>query len=514
MSKKLVAVLRGLSAVVLMLFATNFLPILAATQSHVAAGSDKVFVCKYTGTPGVNETLQTGNNPISVSVNAIKDFHGIGSYFNDGQNSSYVLAYDTRTGGGQGGEPSISECPQVPANSATAAPATSEDACGTDNDTITIPTVDHVYYTINGNTVSGTLPAAGSTTVVAHAEDGYTLTAEYSHTFNFTNETCTQSATAAPATSEDACGTDNDTITIPTVDHVYYTINGNTVSGTLPAAGSTTVVAHAEDGYTLTAEYSHTFNFTNETCDSGEVAICHATGEGTDGKFVLIEHLSAAGAYNGHLGTSHQHGRDIIPPFAFNGNIYSQNWDTIGQAIFRAGCNVPEQQPTQVNPAVSFTESNCENASGRVTVTTTAGVTYKVNGTVVTGTTSYAAGSSVTVTVELAQGYALASGAHGSFSHVFSAAPTGCVLGLIDVCPNVPGDQSTVPAGMTKDKASGNCITTMLTGGRGGDVLGASTTELANTGQSTLGAIIVGLMVIGLTLAASVATRRQYRLDA
>jgi len=64
---------------------------------------DKVFVCKYVGTPGVDERLQTGQNPISVSVNAIPDFPGIGGFFADGQNRSLVVAYDT----GQG-EPS---CP-------------------------------------------------------------------------------------------------------------------------------------------------------------------------------------------------------------------------------------------------------------------------------------------------------------------------------------------------------------------------------------------------------------------
>jgi len=71
----------------------------------------KVFVCKYVGTPGVDERLQTGNNPISVSVNAIPDYQGVGSYFADAQGRSFVLAEDTRTGGGQEGEPSVSECP-------------------------------------------------------------------------------------------------------------------------------------------------------------------------------------------------------------------------------------------------------------------------------------------------------------------------------------------------------------------------------------------------------------------
>ncbi|UTT63544.1 hypothetical protein [Microcella humidisoli] len=71
----------------------------------------KVFVCKYVGTPGDDERLQTGNNPISVSVNAIPNYQGVGSYFADAQGRSYVLALDERQGGGQQGEPDVSECP-------------------------------------------------------------------------------------------------------------------------------------------------------------------------------------------------------------------------------------------------------------------------------------------------------------------------------------------------------------------------------------------------------------------
>lgn len=78
----------------------------------------KVFVCKYVGKPGVDEVLQSGNNPISVSVNAIRDYNGVGSYFNDAQGRSYVLAEDTRTGGGQEGEPSVDSCP-VPSTTTT-----------------------------------------------------------------------------------------------------------------------------------------------------------------------------------------------------------------------------------------------------------------------------------------------------------------------------------------------------------------------------------------------------------
>ncbi len=71
-----------------------------------AAPAEKVLVCKYIGTPGVDERLQTGNNPISVSSNAIPNYNGVGSYFADGQNRSYVLAIDN----GQD-EPDVSQCP-------------------------------------------------------------------------------------------------------------------------------------------------------------------------------------------------------------------------------------------------------------------------------------------------------------------------------------------------------------------------------------------------------------------
>lgn len=85
----------------------------------LAAPASKVWVCKYVGKPGVDERLQTGNNPISVSSNAIKDYKGVGSYFNDAHGRSYVLAVDN----GQP-EPDVSNCPapQTPVNPPSPSP--------------------------------------------------------------------------------------------------------------------------------------------------------------------------------------------------------------------------------------------------------------------------------------------------------------------------------------------------------------------------------------------------------
>ena len=85
--------------------AVIILAIILVAKLAGAVPAPKYFVCKYTGKPGVDEVLQTGNNPISVSANALTPPIVIGGYFNDAQGRSYVVAEDT----GQD-EP---ECPVV-----------------------------------------------------------------------------------------------------------------------------------------------------------------------------------------------------------------------------------------------------------------------------------------------------------------------------------------------------------------------------------------------------------------
>ena len=68
--------------------------VLAGAAVAMAVPAPKYFVCKYVGTPGVNESLQTGQNPISVSGNALDQPVVIGAYFNDAQGRSYVVAED------------------------------------------------------------------------------------------------------------------------------------------------------------------------------------------------------------------------------------------------------------------------------------------------------------------------------------------------------------------------------------------------------------------------------------
>ena len=125
---------------------------------------DKVFVCKYVRKPGENgfELLQTGQNPISVSINALVGPGvevNIGDEFQDAQGKSVVIAFDT----GQP-EPDVSECPGfVITTTTTIAPTTTTTGVTTSTSTSTsttsIPTT-----TSSSTSTTTTLPSSTSTT--------------------------------------------------------------------------------------------------------------------------------------------------------------------------------------------------------------------------------------------------------------------------------------------------------------------------------------------------------------
>lgn len=68
-----------------------------------------------------------------------------------------------------------------------------------------------------------------------------------------------------------------------------------------------------------------------------KLTICHATGSETNPFVVITPAISAV--YHAHI--EHQHNEDIIPPFEYKGQTYSQNWDAKGQAIYNNDCATP-----------------------------------------------------------------------------------------------------------------------------------------------------------------------------
>ncbi|MDO8337189.1 MAG: hypothetical protein Q7T15_02905 [Microcella sp.] len=148
----------------------------------------KVWVCKYVGTPGVDERLQVAgpgqNNPIEVSVNAIQDdgwdvASGTG-WFSDGQGRSYAIGYSDARGGGQGDEPDINECPRPDFPDATPGATTSPATCEVSTGSITFAdNAGIAEYRIGeqsyqpGDTGSGFAPA--DYVITAVPEDNFDL---------------------------------------------------------------------------------------------------------------------------------------------------------------------------------------------------------------------------------------------------------------------------------------------------------------------------------------------------
>ena len=95
-----------------------------SAPAHAAPASSMVWVCKYVGTPGDDERLQTGNNPIRVSGNsADEDKDGqvfVGDQFADAQGRSVIVQIEGEDPGAEICSPTPP--PDIPTTSPTASP--------------------------------------------------------------------------------------------------------------------------------------------------------------------------------------------------------------------------------------------------------------------------------------------------------------------------------------------------------------------------------------------------------
>lgn len=169
--------------------------VLVATSASAEHGH-KAFVCKYVGTPGVDERLQTGDNPIEVDSHAVQG-QEVGVPFNDAQGRSVVIDNDVAPGDP---EPSVEDCPDLnppppppppppPTEVTAAAPAFIDPTCPAPTGSVQLPTTEGVSYS-----QSGTAAPGSTVTVTATALEGFVLTgpAEWSHTFAAVPASCNQ----------------------------------------------------------------------------------------------------------------------------------------------------------------------------------------------------------------------------------------------------------------------------------------------------------------------------------
>jgi hypothetical protein len=83
----------------------------AAATPMAPPGPHKSYVCKYVGKPGVDERLQTGNNPIFIDNHALLGYNGtvtVGQEFKDRQGRSVVIVANTER---LNPEPTVADCP-------------------------------------------------------------------------------------------------------------------------------------------------------------------------------------------------------------------------------------------------------------------------------------------------------------------------------------------------------------------------------------------------------------------
>jgi hypothetical protein len=101
-----------------------------STPAHAADADSQVWVCKYVGTPGDDEVLKEGKNPIEVNGNSVdKDKNGqvfVGDQFADAQGRSVIV----QIGGEDPGAGICSPTPP-PVIQPTATPTAARPAGGT-----------------------------------------------------------------------------------------------------------------------------------------------------------------------------------------------------------------------------------------------------------------------------------------------------------------------------------------------------------------------------------------------
>ena len=134
------------------------------------------------------------------------------------------------------------------------------------------------------------------------------------------------------------------------------------------------------------------------------VAFCDMTSSTTG----VLETKSASEVVSHELNGTPEEARDIVPPFTYNGHTYSQLWDSNGEAIFNAQCNLTSG--VQATTTVTTTTPPTTTAPPATTTSTVAATTTS---TVAAATTTTVASSTTTTTAAAAAATNTPSGTGG-----------------------------------------------------------------------------------------------------
>ena len=183
-------------------------------------GEHQVVVCKYVGTPGVDERLQTGQNPIVVDANALEGIGFTGAFpfdFSDKQGNSTAIrwAASAQDGG-------ITECPSPPEpikGELVVVKVVVNDDDGTKTASDFSFTVDGQPYAFESDGSNSFVKDPGSYTVAEVAAAGYT------------------------SSVDDGC------VTVVAGQTVTVTITNDDVAPPPPTTGDASVICILPEGY-------------------------------------------------------------------------------------------------------------------------------------------------------------------------------------------------------------------------------------------------------------------------
>lgn len=167
------------------------------------------------GTYAVADVIGYGDNDLALAVVTVTAAEGY--RLPSGAQVEYRAEFDSRL---------IAEAPQAPAV---------DDVDGYEFDTVTLPVTKGVDYLIDGQVVTGTVNVgqlAGGlyeVTVVAQPQDGYKILPEDATSFTVQLDSRWTAGEIAPATSVDAPGHEGDTFTVPQIDGIVFTLDGQVI---------------------------------------------------------------------------------------------------------------------------------------------------------------------------------------------------------------------------------------------------------------------------------------------
>ncbi len=310
-------------------------------------------------------------------------------------------------------------------------PAYTDGRMGDDN-TIHIPTVEHVTWSINNSPVTGDHTISGdaeeqvAVTLVATAADGYTVNGQPSTPFEYyfrnENTKAIKYAEAQWPTSTEAAGKSNDRLIIPSTTGVVYKVGNTEVSGSINpwqpdvvnALGYVSVTATAADGWILQGSGGpFSIPFTAEVAAAAPTVKADADGTDDD-KYTIPVSEGIIYKVDGQTKAAGDHSTD-----GASAVIVTAEADTANDYTLVDGATttwtLDFATTTTATPGDPTTTDGDGKDDDKLHIPTVTGVVYKIGDEVVSGDVDpwedgkdyLDQGGKVTVTAVAANGYVL-----------------------------------------------------------------------------------------------------------